>query len=104
MKEVTDATFNKVVIQADKPIVVDFYTDMCQPCKMMSPILEKLNEENETFDVVKFDAYEGDIPDQYEIVSVPTLILFNNGQEIGRREGSAPQSVLEAWIEISLDS
>lgn len=103
MKEITDANFNSEVLHSPKPVVVDFYTDMCQPCKMMAPILEKMNEDNDGFEVVKFDAYEGSMPEKYDIVSVPTLILFTGGKEIARREGSAPQSVIETWIEISLD-
>jgi thioredoxin len=103
MKSVTDSNFDEVVLQADKPIVVDFYTTMCQPCKMMAPILDRMDEELDTVDIVKFDAYEGSTPDFYSIVSVPTLILFHKGKEIARREGSAPSAVLEMWIELSLD-
>jgi len=104
MKTITDSDFEAVVIKADKPVIVDFYTDMCQPCKMMAPILEKLNEDLDTIDIVKFDAYEGLIPDIYQITSVPTLILFNEGEEIARREGSAPGSILKLWVEASLGS
>jgi len=101
---ITDETFEEKVINAEKPVIVDFYTDMCQPCKLMAPILDKLNEDLDTVDVFKFDAYEGKVPDTYQIVSVPTLILFRDGKELARREGSAPGSILKLWIELSLDS
>ena len=71
---------------------------------MMAPILSKLNDDLENVEIVKFDAYEGSIPEKYEITSVPTFILFDGGKEIARREGSAPGSVIEIWIELSLGS
>jgi thioredoxin 1 len=103
MRKVTDSTFDKEVLEAGSAVLVDFYTDMCQPCKNMAPILDKMNEELEDVEIVKFDAYEGNIPEKYQITSVPTLILFNDGKEVARREGSAPGAVIELWIELSLD-
>ena len=103
MKTITDSTFEEMVLKAKTPVVVDFYTTGCPPCRMLAPLLEQLNNELEDVEIVKFDASEGNIPNIYQITSVPTLILFRNGEVVGHREGSAPKAVLEAWIEISLD-
>lgn len=102
MRTVTDSTFEEAVLKSETPVVVDFFTTTCPPCRMLAPLLEQLNDELEDVEIVKFDASEGNIPNIYQITSVPTLILFKDGEVVGHREGSAPKAVLEAWIEISL--
>jgi len=102
MRQITDATFEQEVLNSEVPIIVDFYTTTCPPCRMLAPILEDLNSELDDIEIVKFDASEGNIPNIYQITSVPTLIFFKNGEVIGHREGSAPKAVLKIWIELSL--
>ena len=82
MNSVTDDTFDELVIKAEKPVIVDFYTDMCQPCKMMAPILEELKEEYAgKLDIVFIDVWEN--PDGKKGYNIST----NNHRNRSRVQG-----------------
>jgi thioredoxin 1 len=88
MTELTEQTFDEFVLNSNKPVLVDFFATWCGPCKRLKPELEKFSESNQevyvaTVDVDKFR----DKLEKYNIMSVPTLLLFNNGKETKRESG-----------------
>ncbi len=103
MKEVTDSTFEADVLQAEGPVVVDFWAPWCGPCRAIAPILEQFAEERPavTFMKVNIDdnpAYAS----RYGVLSIPTVILFENGEPQGTIVGARPRShfehVWERWL------
>ena len=94
--EVTDKTFEEVVLNAELPTVVDFWAVWCGPCKMIAPILEEIAEEYEgQLQVVKLDVdTNGDTPYKYGVMGIPTLLLFKDGQEVERQVGFLPKEKL----------
>ena len=79
--KLTDENFENEVLQAEKPVIVDFYADWCGPCKMMSPIIDKIAEElGETVKVGKVNSDENmALAEKYGIMSIPTIMVFKNG-------------------------
>ncbi len=92
------------VIKGEKPTIVDFFATWCGPCKMLSPILEKVEEDSEgKFNVVKVDIDESlDLARKYGIMSVPTMIVFKEGQEqekmIGLRQKSQIEEAVKKYL------
>lgn len=88
-------TFNDV-ISSDKLVLVDFFATWCQPCKMMHPILEQLKEGlGDNIRIIKIDVdKQNETAGQYQIQSVPTLMLFRNGQSLWRESGALPLAEL----------
>ena len=77
-------------------VLVDFFAEWCGPCKMLGPVLEQL----ENIDVVKIDVDESpSLARQFGIMSVPTLMIFKNGQLKNSRSGAMPKPMLESWID-----
>lgn len=99
--EVTDKTFEDVVLKADLPTVVDFWAVWCGPCKLIAPVLEQLAEEQSgQLQVAKLDVdRNGVTTDQYDVRSIPTLILFKDGQPVERIVGFMPKERLLAKLE-----
>jgi len=90
--------FNKEVIEADKLVLVDFYADWCGPCKMMSPIIDKIAEENsENVKVCKLNVDESqDLAMEYNVMSIPTLIMFKDGNIVDTMIGlQAKEEIVE---------
>ena len=86
--KITNDNFNEEVLNSEKTTIVDFYADWCGPCKMMSPIIDKIAEENETIKVGKLNVDEAqDIAVKYNVMSIPTIIVFKNGMEHKRFVG-----------------
>lgn len=87
--QLTAESFDTEVVKADKPVLVDFWAAWCGPCKMIAPVVEEIAGELEgKVGVAKLNVDEyGDIPARYGIMSIPTLILFNNGEEAKRLVG-----------------
>lgn len=91
--EVTDATFEDEVLEADEPTLVDFWAEWCGPCKMVAPIVEEIAEEYDgKLRVAKLDV-DGNrrTPGTYGVQGIPTLILFKDGQEATRVVGFRPK-------------
>ena len=86
--KITNQNFEKEVLNSDKTTIVDFYADWCGPCKMMSPIIDKIAEENDDIKVGKLNVDEsGDVATQFNIMSIPTIVIFKNGTELKRFVG-----------------
>jgi len=87
--KLSSENFEKEVIQSEKPVLVDFYADWCGPCKMMAPTIEKVAEElGEKAKVGKINVDENqDLAMEYNIMSIPTVIIFKDGKEFKRMVG-----------------
>ena len=85
----TTENFNAEVIESDKPVLVDFYADWCGPCKMMAPVIEEIAQEYEgKVKVGKLNVDDNpEISEQFDIMSIPTLIFFKDGQPANRSTG-----------------
>jgi thioredoxin 1 len=97
---VTNATFAQEVLEATVPVLADFWAEWCVPCRMVSPVLEKLAEEHKgKLKVAKINVdQESDLAAKYNIVSIPTILLFHKGQIARQQIGAAPRKVLEEMI------
>ena len=98
--EISDDTFEGMVLTSDTPIVVDFWAEWCGPCKMISPILEELAGENsETFKVGKVNVDDNrQTAMQYGVRSIPTLLVFKDGKVAGQIVGAMPKEALKKKI------
>lgn len=99
--EITDANFEEVVMNSDKPVVVDFWAEWCGPCKMLTPIIDELSEELKgRVKVVKVNIDENpSTPNQFGVRGIPTLMLFQNGELKATKVGALPKAQLQNWIE-----
>jgi len=97
---VTDASFDSEVLQSDKPVLTDFWAEWCGPCKMIAPILEDIASEYEgDLTIAKVDVDENPgIAMRYGVQSIPTLILFKNGQEAKRVIGAMSKERLMSQL------
>jgi thioredoxin 1 len=98
--KVTDATFDQDVLKASEPVVVDFWAEWCGPCKMIAPALEEISKTlNGKVKIVKLNVDENPgTAAKFGIMSIPTLMLFKNGELTSRHVGAAPKQKLEQWI------
>lgn len=85
---VTKENFEQEVLKSDKPVLVDFWASWCMPCKMLAPILDEVAEETEEFKVCKVNVdEEGDLAMQFRVMSIPTLVVMKQGEEVKRSLG-----------------
>jgi thioredoxin 1 len=103
---VTDADFEREVIQADVPVVVDFWAPWCAPCRVVGPILDKLSSEYEgRLKVAKVNTDEEvNWATKFGIQGIPTIIMFKDGQEVDRMVGSRPESAYKSAFDKLLAS
>jgi thioredoxin 1 len=91
MRDVTDASFEHDVLQAGKPVVVDFWAPWCGPCKAVTPVLEQIAGETEKVEFVKLNIDDNPATaSRYDVLSIPTVILFNDGEPKETLVGARP--------------
>ena len=102
--EITDATFEDVVLNSDKPVVVDFWAAWCGPCRMVGPIIDELSDEYAEKAVVgKVDVDENQqFAAKYGVRNIPTVLVFKNGEGVARQVGVAPKNVYAEAIDQQL--
>jgi thioredoxin 1 len=95
-KAVTDATFESEVLKNDKPVIVDYWAEWCGPCRMIAPVLEEIaGEYADKIDVVKLNVDENPgIAQRYQILAIPTLNVFQNGEVVKQIKGAKPKAAL----------
>ena len=101
--EVTDANFQAEVLESDQPTLVDFWAPWCGPCRVVAPVLEEIGNERPDLKIVKLNTDENQqTAAAFEVLSIPTLILFRNGQVAHKVIGAYPKAKLTAELEPAL--
>ena len=89
---VNKENFQQEVLQSDKPVLIDFWANWCGPCRMIAPIIEEIAQEREDIKVVKIDVDEAqDLAIQYQIMSIPTLLVVEKGKVVNQSIGVKPK-------------
>ena len=103
-EKVTDASFDQDVLTASGPVVVDFWAEWCGPCRMIGPALEEIAAEmNGQVKITKLNIDENpDTAVKYGVRSIPTLILFKDGEPASVQVGAAPKGRLSEWIKAAM--
>ncbi len=104
IKHITDSSFETDVVQASKPVLVDFWAEWCGPCKMIAPILEEVAKEyGDKIQIAQINVDENqEIPAKFGIRGIPTLILFKNGEIAAQKVGALAKSQLTAFLDSNL--
>jgi thioredoxin 1 len=98
--QVTDQSFEKDVLQADRPVLVDFWAEWCGPCKQIAPALEQIAAElGEKVTVAKLNIEESPTtPSRYGVRGIPTMMLFKDGQMTAMKVGAMPKQKILEWL------
>src|SRR5205085_5779690 len=100
VSKVSDKDLESEVLKSAEPVVVDFWAEWCGPCRMIAPALEEIaGTLGEKVKIVKLNVDENPgVASKYGIMSIPTLMIFKNGEMAARQVGAAPKQKLEQWI------
>jgi len=92
--------FENEVLKADKPVLVDFWAEWCMPCKMVEPIVNQIAEEHkDKVKVAKLNVDEaGEVASQYNIISIPTMLVFKDGKVVNQRVGAGSKKAIEDFL------
>ncbi len=102
--EITDATFEEVVLKSDKPVLVDFWAAWCGPCRMVGPIVDEIHNEYDGKAVVgkvDVDANQ-EFAAKYGVRNIPTVLIFKDGEVVGKQVGVAPKNVYTEKIDAAM--
>ena len=104
MKQVAAAEFESEVLRSKEPVLVDFFTETCPPCRMMAPVLQEIETEAQgQFKVVKVDAgTEMELAAEYGVRAVPAFFAFSNGKCVGQTVGAKSKANMKKWFEDSV--
>ena len=98
--KLTKANFETEALKSTKPVLVDFYADWCGPCKMVSPLVDELSEESDAYKVGKVNVDESpELAAKYGVMSIPTLIVFENGDVADKAVGARNKSFILQMLE-----
>ena len=107
IKIIEENQFEELVLKADKPVLVDFYTDWCGPCRVLSPTIEELSQDNNYKDKYYFYKvnvdYANNIAKEYNIMYIPTVIIFKDGTEITRSSGVVEKDYIVDMLKQGLE-
>jgi thioredoxin 1 len=101
---VGDDDFASAVLESDKPVLVDFWAEWCAPCKMIGPSLEEISDElGDKVTIAKLNIDDHpETPSKFGVRSIPTMILFKNGEVLDSKVGAAPKAAIKEWLEEAL--
>jgi thioredoxin 1 len=105
LTDVTDNNFQAEVLESDKPVLVDFWAPWCGPCRVVAPVLEEIASERDDLRIVKLNVDENQqTAANFEVLSIPTMILFKNGQVAKKVIGAYPKKRLESELDSELSA
>ena len=97
---VTKENFNEVVLEAQEPVLVDFWATWCGPCQMMGPVIDELAQERSDVKICKVNVDEQmELAKQYRVLSIPTFLVFKDGEMVGSTMGVQPKEKLAEMLE-----
>lgn len=97
--KINNSNFEEEVLKSEKAVLVDFYAEWCGPCKMLAPVIDQIAKENEDIKVAKINVDEAqELAEKYGVMSIPTIVVIKNGEEIKRQVGLASKTEILGMI------